>query len=634
MEKTSLATLKQYWGYDRFRPMQEEIIHEVMLGRDTLALLPTGGGKSICFQVPALVQEGICIVISPLIALMKDQIQNLRERGIQAVAIHAGMTYREIDILLDNCIFGQIKFLYLAPERLYSELVIERLKHMRINLFVIDEAHCISEWGHDFRPSYRELSNLRTLHPAVPMMALTATATPRVIADIQKQLHFRQENVLSASFQRDNLAYMALEEGNKMERLIRILTQTGGASIVYVRNRKETREVAQFLLDHGISADYYHAGLEMPVRMAKQEAWKGNRTRVIVATNAFGMGIDKADVRTVIHLDIPETIEAYFQEAGRAGRDQKKAFAVLLYDQEDRDRLWKSVDKQFPDSQLIRQTYHHLCNHFQIAYGAGIGLSFEFDLIEFSKKYQLDPVITLHSIKYLERERWVALSDTVFVPARFKFEVSFQELYRFQIQYAKYDPLIKAVLRAHGGVFDHFVPINEFQLAKQLARPAHEVIKMLDFLQQQELATYLPQTHTPQLHFLQARVDYKNLHVDHPFIAARKRVRQEQLLAFYAYLDETECRGLSLQRYFADQAASTPCGQCDLCLKRKHQERLQQRIITEIQAHLIDSPHSQSTLLAGLTVGKSTLQIQTLELLIASGKIHREDDVLTWVHPI
>ena len=553
MEKTSLATLKQYWGYDRFRPMQEEIIHEVMLGRDTLALLPTGGGKSICFQVPALVQEGICIVISPLVALMKDQIQNLRERGIQAVAIHAGMTYREIDILLDNCIFGQIKFLYLAPERLYSELVIERLKHMRINLFVIDEAHCISEWGHDFRPSYRELSNLRTLHPVVPMMALTATATPRVITDIQEQLHFRQENVLSTSFKRDNLAYMALEEGNKMERLIRILTQTGGASIVYVRNRKETREVAQFLLDHGISADYYHAGLDMPVRMAKQEAWKGNRTRVIVATNAFGMGIDKADVRTVIHLDIPETLEAYFQEAGRAGRDQKKAFAVLLYDQKDRDLLWKSVDKQFPDFQLIRQTYHHLCNHFQIAYGAGIGVSSEFDLIEFSKKYQLDPLITLHSIKYLERERWVALSDTVFVPARFKFEVSFQELYRFQIQYAKYDTLIKAILRAHGGIFDHFVPINEFQLAKQLARPAQEIVKMLDFLQQQELATYLPQTHAPQLHFLQARVDYKNLHVDHPFIAARKRVRQEQLLSFYAYLDETECRGLSLQRYFADE---------------------------------------------------------------------------------
>lgn len=634
MEKTSLSILKQYWGFERFRPMQEEIVHEVLLGRDVLALLPTGGGKSICFQVPALQKDGICIVVSPLIALMKDQIGNLRKKGIEAVAVHAGMTYREIDILLDNCIFGNIKFLYLAPERLYSELVIERIKHMKVSLLAIDEAHCISEWGHEFRPAYRELATLRSLHPQIPFLALTATATPRVIEDIQQQLQFRQRQVLSATFRRDNLSYMALPETAKMKRLVRVLTKTGGSAIVYVRNRKETREVARFLLNHGISADFYHAGLDLPTRAAKQEAWRDNTIRVIVATNAFGMGIDKPDVRVVVHLDIPESLESYFQEAGRAGRDQKKAFAVLLFNQSDREHLWANLEKQFPDFKTIQQIYHHLCNYFQIAYGAGQGLSFDFELVDFCKTYELDSRVTVHAIHYLERERWLALSETVYVPPRFKFEVDFQQLYHFQIESANYDPLIKALLRSHGGIFDHFVSINEFQLGRKLGRPQQEIVNMLDYLQKQELATYLPQSNSPQLHFLQPRVDHRNLYVDTAFISSRKQVREQQIRSIDNYLDETDCRSVALQRYFGDETNHVLCGQCDLCLKRIHREKLYRRIAREIRNQMIDAPRYQAELLVDLTVGTMEERRETIVKLLDDGKLVLTDDMLSWADSV
>ncbi len=629
MEKTSLSILKEYWGYDKFRPLQEEIIHEIQLGNDTLALMPTGGGKSICFQVPALLKEGICIVVSPLIALMKDQVENLRKRNIPAIAIFSGMSHREVDVALDNCIFGNIKFLYLAPERLYNDMVQERIRHMNVNLFAIDEAHCISQWGYDFRPSYLELIKLRDLKPNVPFLALTATATPKVVEDIQEKLGFKSNNVLSKSFKRDNLAYMVFHEDNKMGRMLKIISKIGGTGIVYVRNRRETQEVARYLLNHGIPADFYHAGLDMQTRAKKQESWTSNQTRVIVATNAFGMGIDKPDVRFVIHLDIPDSLEAYYQEAGRAGRDGKKAYPVLLYQQADRNELWTNIELNFPDFQYIQQVYHHLCNYYQIAYGAGKGLTYDFDVVEFAKKYKLEVIKVLSALKFLERDKWLALSEAVFIPARLKFEVDFQELYKFQVQSAHFDPLIKTILRNYGGVFDYYVPINEFEIAKRLSKPYEEVVKMLKFLQQQELATYVAKTDAPQLQFLQPRVDYKNLYIDTHFIAERKEIKEVQVKAIYTYLDTKECRSLSLQHYFGEEAIE-PCGVCDLCVVRQHKSGISESIEKKIQYLLLEKPMNLHDLIEAIEIGKDDDRLHVLRQLLDSNTVKLESDHYHW----
>ncbi|WP_392469668.1 ATP-dependent DNA helicase RecQ [Sphingobacterium cellulitidis] len=629
MEKTSLSVLKEYWGYDKFRPLQEEIIHEILIGNDTLALMPTGGGKSICFQVPALLNEGICIVISPLIALMKDQVENLRKRNIQAIAIFSGMSHREVDIALDNCIFGNIKFLYLAPERLYNDMVQERIRHMKVNLIAIDEAHCISQWGYDFRPSYLELIKLRELQPKVPILALTATATPKVVADIQEKLGFKSENVLSKSFRRENLAYMVFNEENKMGRMLKVISKIGGTGIVYVRNRRETQEVARYLLNHGIPADFYHAGLDINTRSKKQEAWTNNQIRVIVATNAFGMGIDKADVRFVIHLDIPDSLEAYYQEAGRAGRDGKKAYPVLLYQQADRNELWENIDLNFPDFQYIQQVYHHLCNYFQIAYGAGKGLTFDFDVLDFAKRYKLEVLKTLSAFKFLERDKWLTLSEAVYIPARLKFEVDFQELYKFQVQSAAYDPLIKTILRLYGGVFDYYVPINEFEIAKKLSKPLEEVQRMLKYLQQQELVTYIAKTDSPQLQFLQGRVDYKNLYIDTQFIEERKLIKEEQIKAIYQYLDSKACRSLSLQHYFGEEATE-PCGVCDLCVVREHKVGMSESIEKKIQFLLLDKPRLLHDLIEEIEIGKDEDRLRVLRNLLDTERVKLENDLYHW----
>lgn len=629
MEKTSLSVLKEYWGFDKFRPLQEEIIHEILIGNDTLALMPTGGGKSICFQVPALLNEGICIVISPLIALMKDQVENLRKRNIPAIAIFSGMSHREVDIALDNCIFGNIKFLYLAPERLYNDMVQERIRHMKVNLIAIDEAHCISQWGYDFRPSYLELIKLRELQPKVPILALTATATPKVVADIQEKLGFKSENVLSKSFRRENLAYMVFNEENKMGRMLKVISKIGGTGIVYVRNRRETQEVARYLLNHGIPADFYHAGLDINTRSKKQEAWTNNQIRVIVATNAFGMGIDKADVRYVIHLDIPDSLEAYYQEAGRAGRDGKKAYPVLLYQQADRNELWENIDLNFPDFQYIQQVYHHLCNYFQIAYGAGKGLTFDFDVLDFAKRYKLEVLKTLSAFKFLERDKWLILSEAVYIPARLKFEVDFQELYKFQVQSAAYDPLIKTILRLYGGVFDYYVPINEFEIAKKLSKPLEEVQRMLKYLQQQELVTYIAKTDSPQLQFLQGRVDYKNLYIDTQFIEERKLIKEEQIKAIYQYLDTKDCRSLSLQHYFGEEAIE-PCGVCDLCVVREHKVGMSESIEKKIQFLLLDKPRLLHDLIEEIEIGKDEDRLRVLRNLLDTERVKLENDLYHW----
>lgn len=629
MENKNLEILKQYWGYESFRPLQEDIINSVLLGRDTLALMPTGGGKSICFQVPALQLAGICIVVSPLIALMKDQVQNLRKKGIEAVAIISGMSHREVDIALDNCVYGKVKFLYIAPERLYNDLVLERIRYMKVGLFAIDEAHCISQWGYDFRPAYLELAKLRRIHPNTPFLALTATATPRVVDDIQDKLGFVGRQVFQQSFRRDNLAYIVLAEEDKMGRMLRMIHRIGGAGVIYVRNRRETQEVSQFLINHGVPADFYHAGLDTQTRSQKQDSWMENRIRVIVATNAFGMGIDKPDVRFVLHLDLPDSLEAYYQEAGRAGRDGKKAFPVLMFHQADREKLWANFENSFPAISFIQQVYHHLGNYFQLAYGAGQGLSFDFDVVDFCKRYQVDILPTLSALKFLERDGWISVSEAVFIPARFKFEVDYQELYKFQVQSAKYDPLIKLILRTTGGVFDFYASVNEYELAKKLKIAYEKVIDMLQGLQKLELASYLPKTDAPQLTFRQARVDYKHLFIDTAFIAERKRIKEEQIKAMYTYLDTKDCRSIALQTYFGEKV-ETPCGVCDLCLTRQHRADLHGKLTEEIKTALLAGEKDVKELVDLLTLGDDETKLHVIRLLLDKEQIILRDGKYSW----
>ena len=629
MTLDSISILRQYWGFESFRPLQEEIIQSVISGKDTLALLPTGGGKSICFQVPALMMEGICIVVTPLIALMKDQVEHLKKNGIQAVAIYSGMKKREVDITLDNCVYGKIKFLYLSPERLYSDLVRERIRFMNVNLFAIDEAHCISQWGYDFRPPYLELAKLKELHPKVPFLALTATATERVIADIQQKLNFPKQNVFVKSFLRDNLAYMAIEEEDKMGRMLRIIHKLGGSGIVYVRNRRETQEIARILINNGIASDYYHAGLPGQERDRKQDEWMSNAVRVIVATNAFGMGIDKPDVRFVIHLDLPDSLEAYYQEAGRAGRDGKKAYPVILYQKNDERKLVDTLEASFPDVPFIQQTYHYLCNHFQIPYGAGEGLTVDFDVVTFAKKYQLPLVPVMNALKFLERDVWLTLSEAVTIPSRFKFEIDSTELYKIQVQYVKYDKLIKAILRTYGGVFENYILINEYEFANKLGVPYGRVVELLKSLEALEIASYLPSTDAPQLTFLQNRVDYKHLHIDHIFIRDRHQVKEEQVNGMINYLEQANCRSQSLLLYFGEKNAGF-CQVCDLCLIRIHKENQRAQIKEEIKNSLLATSKNLHDLVDSLTLGTEKRRIEVIRELLDAEVIRLEDKLYSW----
>lgn len=629
MTLDSISILRQYWGFESFRPLQEEIIQSVISGRDTLALLPTGGGKSICFQVPALMMEGICIVVTPLIALMKDQVTHLRKNGIQAVAIYSGMKKREVDITLDNCVYGKIKFLYLSPERLYSDLVRERIRFMNVNLFAIDEAHCISQWGYDFRPPYLELIKLKELHAKVPFLALTATATERVITDIQQKLNFPKENVFVKSFLRDNLAYMAIEEEDKMGRMVRIIHKLGGSGIVYVRNRRETQEIARILINNGIASDYYHAGLSGQERDQKQDAWMTNAIRVIVATNAFGMGIDKPDVRFVIHLDLPDSLEAYYQEAGRAGRDGKKAYPVILYQENDKKKLVDTLQASFPDISFIQQTYHYLCNHFQVPYGAGEGLTLDFDVVTFAKKYQLPLIPVMNAMKFLERDGWLTLSEAVTIPSRFKFEIDSTELYKIQVQYAKYDKLIKAILRTYGGIFENYILINEYEFANKLGIPYGRVVELLKSLEALEIASYLPSTDSPQLTFLQNRVDYKHLYIDHIFIRDRHRVKEEEVNGMIDYIEKAHCRSQSLLLYFGEKNAGF-CQVCDLCLIRLHKENQRTQIKEEIKNSLLKAPKRLHDLVESLTLGTEKRRIEIIRDLLDAEVIRLEENLYSW----
>ncbi len=565
--RSPLEILQQNWGYPAFRPLQKEIIDSVLEGKDTLALMPTGGGKSICFQVPALCKPGICIVVSPLIALMKDQVQQLSRRNIPAVAIYSGMHYRDIDRILDNCIYGNIRFLYLSPERLVTDLARERIAQMKVNLLAVDEAHCISQWGYDFRPPYLQIAEVRKLIPDTPVLALTATATPEVVVDIQEKLEFKSENLFQKSFLRANLSYSVLAEEAKPEKLYEIFHKVKGSGVVYVRSRRKTKETALYLQQRGISADYYHAGLDAAVRSQKQENWMNNKTRVIVSTNAFGMGIDKPDVRVVVHLDLPDSLEAYFQEAGRAGRDGEKSYAVLLYNKADKQRLIRQYELSFPAVDEMRQVYRALSSYFQLASGSGKGESYDFDIGHFCKTFHLEPVKTFHCLKHLEKADWIALSEAIYVPSSIQIKVNKDQLYDYQLKNPKLDKLLKTILRTYQGAFQHPVFIHENRLAQFLKIKPSEVKQQLLHLNKENILKYIPQKDKPQLTFLQERVTADHLSIDQKAYNLRKRRQYDRIQKAIAYVEQPLCRSQQLLAYFGEETSS-PCGICDVCLGR------------------------------------------------------------------
>ncbi len=615
--------LKQYWNHDTFRPMQEEIITSVLLGNDTLALLPTGGGKSVCFQVPALVKGGICIVVSPLIALMKDQVENLKAKGIEAVSIVSGMSKREIDLALDSCIYQPIKFLYLSPERLLSELVRERIRYMNVNLIAVDEAHCISQWGYDFRPPYLHIADLREIHPDVPVLALTATATAEVREDIQQKLQFKKPVVFQKSFERRNISYVVQNEENKAKKLLDIAKGVKGSGIVYVRSRKETAEIAKFYNDNGIKADFYHAGLEAGVRSGKQESWKNNKTRIIVATNAFGMGIDKPDVRFVIHKDMPESLEAYYQEAGRGGRDEHKAYAVLLYTYADRLRQEKKFELSFPTVAEIKQVYHYVSNYCNLAYEAGEGISFDLDLGEFCSRFKLDAVKTINALKFLEQDEYLSFNESVFLPSRFRFEVMNETLYNFQIQNPGWDAFVKTILRSYGGAFDNYVRLREFDLARRANMNVQQVVEGLKKLQEFKILSYYQQTDQPQVTFIKPRQHSNALYINKAAIDQRKATYRKKMEAVFAYATHKNCRSQMLLAYF-DETTADKCGVCDICLDEKRQKNASE-IVDDITSEIVQLLSTTSldlpTLVTSTNIGTEKEKIDTIRLLLDAGKI-------------
>lgn len=625
--------LQNYWGYPSFRPLQEDIIRQVAVGNDTLGLMPTGGGKSVVFQVLALSKPGMCLVITPLIALMKDQVENLTKRGIKALAIYSGMTREEMKVALDNATWGDYKFLYLSPERISTERFKERLVKMNINLIAIDEAHCISQWGYDFRPSYLNIANLRELLPGVNVMALTATATGRVVDDIQEKLNFPKKNVLRKSFKRENLIYKVRIEEDKTGYLVRSLKSSKGSGVIYTRSRKKTKEIAEMLQKEGLSVTYYHAGLAAETRNARQEAWIQGRFKIMVATNAFGMGIDKPDVRFVVHVDLPDSIEAYFQEAGRAGRDGKKAVALLLFNNTDKVRLKKGINEKFPPPDQIKRIYEALCNYFQVAEGFGKGMSYDFDLIDFSKKYQFSFAHVLSSLKILERDDYLQLTDELNRGSLVHFRVNRDDLYRFQVANVAFDSFIKLLLRSYTGLFTDYTTINEQLLAKRANIAIELVYKYLNALDTQKIIHYLPKKETPFIVFLKERLPLKRLLISAENYTERKQVYVGQVEAMLNYASSNAtCRSQLLLRYF-DEKNATRCGECDVCLSLNDLGISNvefERIKTDIKTQLLKQAMLQHELFFKLSGNEDHKQLVIRWLLDNEKIIKRIDQKLEW----
>jgi len=567
----AVAILKKYWGYDSFRPLQQEIVDSVLTGNDTLAIMPTGGGKSICFQVPSMAKEGLCLVISPLIALMKDQVLNLKNKGIPALSIYSGMSFTEVKKTLQNAAYGNFKFLYVSPERLETELFLEYLPIIKINLIAVDEAHCISQWGYDFRPPYLRIAAIREYFPHVPALALTASATLEVQKDICDKLLFKKnQQRFQQSFERPNLSYSAFELSSKQNKLLTILKKVPGTGIVYCKTRKRTKEIAEILNLNGIIADYYHGGLTNVERNKKQEDWINNKTRIIACTNAFGMGIDKPDVRTVVHYDVTDALENYYQEAGRAGRDGKKSYAVLLYNEAEINQLKKQVDIKFPSKEIIRKIYGALCNYLQLPSGSGEGKSFDFDINTFAKNFKLDAFTINSVLKILEQEELITYSEQFFSPPTVEFIIDKSGLNLFEQSHPKYDEVIKGLLRSYDGIFDFPCAINEDQLSKFVAIKRESLLQFLNELKAYSIINYTAQKEKPQIYFLQNRVKAEDLFINEKNILKRKEAYQKRLNAMIHFCtNKNECRSKMIGMYFNDHNLDR-CGVCDNCVTNKN----------------------------------------------------------------
>ena len=625
-----LAILRRYWGYDSFRPLQRQAIESVGAGQDTLVLMPTGGGKSIVFQVPALAVEGVCIVVTPLVSLMKDQVDQLRRRHILAEALHSGLSRRDIDRILDNCIYGDVKFLYLSPERIDSELFRIRFARMRVSLLTVDEAHCISQWGYDFRPSYLNIARLREIHPEVPILALTASATPKVCRDIMSRLEFHAPHLLRMSFARYNLCYLVRHTEDKREHLLRILNNVPGSGIVYVRTREKTDTLADFLRENKISADSYHGGMDFRTRTLKQEQWTRGQTRIMVATNAFGMGIDKPDVRTVVHYDPCDSLESYYQEAGRAGRDGTRSYAVLLLSQEDASRCEQRLSLEFPPVETIRRLYEGIFNYLQIAIGDGKGQAWSINLYDLSARLKVFTPTLINALKILQQNGYLIFTDEVDNPPRVRFIVHRDELYRIRVERKELDHLITVLLRQYSGLFSDFRPIDENELAHLSGYTTEHVRELLQKLWQLHLIKYIPGNRSPMLILSEERLPTADLRISPESYTLRKesaRKRLEQMLQYGE--NQTGCRSVFIQRYFGEENPDD-CGLCDICRQRRkerhtHPVSPHQALDVLILKQLEARPTDLKTLTAEIC-GEIDIVLSRITLLLESGKISEQKD--------
>lgn len=624
--------LKDYWGYDNFRGIQEDIIRSIGSGRDTLGLMPTGGGKSITFQVPAMAKDGLCIVITPLIALMKDQVRNLRDRGIKAIAIYSGMTREEIIIALENCIFGNYKFLYISPERLDTEIFRIKLRSMKVSMITVDESHCISQWGYDFRPAYLKISEIRNLLPGVPVLALTATATPEVVKDIQQRLAFKEENVFHMSFERKNLAYIVRRTESKQEELLHILKHVNGSAIVYAHNRKRTKEYAQLLNENGITATFYHAGLSNDTKDQRQKSWVKGETRVMVATNAFGMGIDKPDVRLVVHVDIPDSPEAYFQEAGRGGRDGKKAYAVLLYARSDKTTLKKRITDTFPEKDYIHTVYEHLNYYYQMAMGDGLGCTREFNIDEFCRNFKHFPIQVDSALKILTRAGYLEYTDEQDNNSRLMFTLTKEELYRIHETSPETEKLINIILRSYTGVFTEYAYINEETLSLRTGMTRQQVYDTLISLTRRRILHYIPGKKTPYIIYTRERQEADRLIFTKEVYEDRKEsfIRRIEAMTEYAETED-KCRSRMLLLYFGEKNEHN-CGQCDVCLS-SHSSGIKQGVFDEIsraiEETLKEKDMTTSALMEKLESYDKENVTKVLSYLLAEEIIHQKNGMLS-----